>query len=65
MMMRSILILALVIGVAACGRKGMPDRPDDAVYPRDYPYTPLPAETKVKPEQSGSTIPELNTKAGY
>ena len=67
MMIRSILIVALVITVAACGRKGMPDRPDDAVYPRDYPYTPLPAETKVKakPETSGPVFPELNTQAGY
>ncbi|BAE53294.1 hypothetical protein amb4490 [Paramagnetospirillum magneticum AMB-1] len=61
-MMRTILILALVLGVAACGRKGMPDRPDDAVYPRDYPYTPLPSESKARKDAG---TPDLNTKAGY
>ncbi|WP_096702638.1 lipoprotein [Magnetospirillum sp. 15-1] len=67
MTIRSILVLALVIGVAACGRKGMPERPDDAVYPRDYPYTPLPSETKAKtqPERSGTAAPELNFHNGY
>jgi len=67
MMLRSVLILALALGLAACGRKGMPDWPEDTVYPRDYPRTPLPAESKTKsrPEQSGTAYPELNTKAGY
>jgi predicted small lipoprotein YifL len=58
MMMRSVLIVALALGLAACGRKGMPEWPEDAVYPRDYPYTPLPSETKRK-------TPDSNTKAGY
>ncbi|KIL97925.1 hypothetical protein CCC_00986 [Paramagnetospirillum magnetotacticum MS-1] len=58
MMIRSILVLALVLGVAACGRKGMPEWPDDVIYPRDYPYTPLPNEPKAKK-------PDLNTNSGY
>lgn len=64
-MMRSILIAALILGLAACGRKGMPERPDDAVYPRDYPYTPQPAEAKAKKDQAGPVFPEPNTQAGY
>jgi predicted small lipoprotein YifL len=47
-MMRSVLVLALVVALAACGRKSMPEWPDDAVYPRGYPHTPLPEETKKK-----------------
>ncbi|WP_237051284.1 LPS translocon maturation chaperone LptM [Magnetospirillum sp. ME-1] len=58
MMMRSILVVALVVALAACGRKGMPERPDDAVYPRDYPYTPLPAEPKKK-------TPDPTTNSAY
>lgn len=58
MMMRSVLIVALVAALAGCGRKGMPEHPDDAVYPRDYPYTPMPAEPKKK-------SPDLNTNSGY
>ena len=65
MMIRSILIVALVMGVTACGRKGMPDQPDGAVYPRDYPYTPLPTESKAKQDKAGPVFPELNTQAGY
>ncbi len=65
MTIRSILVLALVIGVAACGRKSMPERPDDAVYPRDYPYTPLPSESKAKPGRSDTAAPELNFHNGY
>ncbi len=36
-----LLVLALIIAIAsplaACGRKGSPDRPDDSEYPRSYP----------------------------
>ncbi len=63
MMIRSILIVALVVGVAACGRKGMPDRPDDAVYPRDYPYTPLPADSKAKQDKSSRLLTSIQGQA--
>ncbi len=52
MIMRSVLVVALVVALAACGRKSMPERPDDAVYPRDYPYTPLPAESKTRTNEA-------------
>jgi predicted small lipoprotein YifL len=52
MIIRSVLIAALVLGLAACGRKSMPEFPEDATYPRDYPYTPLPAETKTRTDQA-------------
>lgn len=42
------LILALALGLAGCGRKGMPDWPEDSTFPNDYPQTPLPAETKTR-----------------
>jgi predicted small lipoprotein YifL len=36
-----LLVLALIIAMAsplaACGRKGSPERPDDSEYPRNYP----------------------------
>jgi predicted small lipoprotein YifL len=36
-----LLVLALIIAIAsplaACGRKGAPDRPDNSKYPRSYP----------------------------
>lgn len=48
MTMRSILVVALVVALAGCGRKSMPEQPEGAVYPRDYPHTPLPAESKKK-----------------
>ncbi|EME70486.1 hypothetical protein H261_08388 [Paramagnetospirillum caucaseum] len=51
-LLRSILVVALAIGIAACGRKGMPEQPDGAVYPRDYPYTPLPAESKTRTNEA-------------
>lgn len=38
-----VLVAGLASGLAACGRKGNPLPPDDAVYPRQYPYTPLPS----------------------
>jgi len=33
---------ALGLPLAACGRKGKPEEPEGRVYPRIYPYTPLP-----------------------
>jgi len=30
--------------LSACGRKGKPEVPDDAIYPNVYPYTPYPAQ---------------------
>jgi predicted small lipoprotein YifL len=51
-MIRPVLVAVLILGLAACGRKGMPDRPDDAVYPRDYPYTPMPADAKTKKNEA-------------
>ncbi|CUW37857.1 conserved exported protein of unknown function [Magnetospirillum sp. XM-1] len=58
MTMRSILVVTLVVALAACGRKSMPERPDEAVYPRDYPYTPMPAESKKK-------TPDPTTNSAY
>jgi predicted small lipoprotein YifL len=31
------LVAAIVLSSAACGRKGSPERSDDAEYPRNYP----------------------------
>ena len=31
------LIVAIALSIAACGRKGMPDRHIDSEYPRSYP----------------------------
>ena len=51
-MTHRLLILGLVAlmaaSLAACGRKGMPYEPEGAVYPRNYPYTPLPESPKAK-----------------
>ena len=51
-MTHRLLILGLVAlmaaSLAACGRKGMPYEPEDAVYPRTYPYTPLPQSPNAK-----------------
>ena len=62
-MMHRLLILGLValmaVSLAACGRKGMPYEPEDAVYPRLYPYTPLPqtdADMKA-PNNDGTAQP--------
>ena len=57
--MRRLLILGVVVlmaaSLAACGRKGSPKVPDDAVYPRVYPYTPLPEQpAAVKPPTDGT-----------
>ena len=44
-------LLAAGLGVgalAACGRKGRPVEPEDAVYPRTYPYTPHPGATAAR-----------------
>ena len=59
-MMRRLLILTVMVVTAvsltACGRKGSPKEPDDAVYPRAYPYTPLPVPiTKPQPDATGGT----------
>ncbi len=32
-----VLALALISPLAACGRKGAPEFPEDSKYPRDYP----------------------------
>lgn len=56
-MMRRLLILGLValmaVPLGACGRKGNPEEPEDAVYPRTYPYTPLPGG--AKPDKAPSS----------
>ena len=55
-MIHRLLILGVVVlmtaSLAACGRKGTPYEPEDAVYPRVYPYTPLPQtrEDKTAPD---------------
>ena len=58
-MKHRLLILGLVAlmaaSLAACGRKGAPYEPEDAVYPRTYPYTPLPSSAKTAPEDGGAT----------
>ncbi|TAN58693.1 MAG: hypothetical protein EPN20_16090 [Magnetospirillum sp.] len=50
-MTRRLLILGLAVlmavPLAGCGRKGNPEEPEDAVYPRTYPYTPLPSPPKA------------------
>jgi len=59
------LILAglLAVSLSACGRKGNPDQPDDSVYPRQYPYMPLPdrqAKSRTPaaaPDQSPNSSP--------
>lgn len=42
------VILALALSLAGCGRKSMPDWPEDSTYPNAYPNTPLPAKTKTR-----------------
>lgn len=40
MMRRGLLVVVLVcltLGLGACGKKGRPDPPEDAVWPRQYP----------------------------
>ncbi|MDO8606980.1 MAG: hypothetical protein Q7R40_10620 [Phaeospirillum sp.] len=60
-MIRRLLILGVVVmmaaSLAACGRKGNPEEPEDAIYPRTYPYTPMPATPRKKPA-SGAAIDE-------
>lgn len=45
---RRLVILALLIAIAsplaACGRKGSPERPEDSQYPRSYPSQKKPVE---------------------
>ena len=56
-MIRRLLILGMValmaVSLAACGRKGNPEEPENAIYPRTYPYTPLPSASK-KPPAAGA-----------
>ena len=62
-MMHRLLTLGLVVlmaaSLAACGRKGIPYEPEDAVYPRVYPYTPLPQApaAKTAPDGDASSTP--------
>ena len=57
--LRQVLSLGVVICLAgclaACGRKGYPKEAEDAVYPRSYPYTPLPAGAVAAPDGAGDT----------
>ncbi len=54
-----LLVVALVtLSLAACGRKGNPAEPDDAVYPRIYPYTALPGRDKNAPRTPAQTGPD-------
>lgn len=57
-MIRHMLSLALVLllasSLAACGRKGYPEEPENAVYPRNYPYTPLPVPAQKAPAASSN-----------
>ena len=32
-----VLVVAIALSSAACGRKGLPDSPIDSEFPRDYP----------------------------
>ncbi len=32
-----VLVLLLAAPLAACGKKGMPEAPEDSDYPRSYP----------------------------
>jgi len=41
-------VLALVLPLAACGKKGLPQHPKDSAYPRDYPYAEQ-KEEKAEP----------------
>ena len=31
------LVVTIALSSAACGRKGLPDSPNDSKYPRNYP----------------------------
>jgi predicted small lipoprotein YifL len=42
------LAAALVLPLAGCGRKSMPEQPDDSVFPLKYPYTPMPVSPAAK-----------------
>lgn len=62
-MIRSIvMVAALAMALAACGRKSFPDQPEGATYPNTYPYTPLPAESKAKKDPAA---PEPTLNPGY
>lgn len=76
-MIRKVLILGLItlmaVPLTACGRKGNPEEPDNPVYPRIYPYTPMPESAKKKsepptssrdfqPPQPRITVPPTNIK---
>ena len=56
-MTRRLLVLGMVaLALTGCGRKGNPHEPENAVYPRVYPYTPLPAPlAKQTPDATGAT----------
>jgi len=49
------VMVCLAASLAACGRKGYPKEPEDAVFPRLYPYTPLPAGAVATPDDAGVT----------
>jgi hypothetical protein len=53
-------LLAVGLGgatLSGCGRKGRPHEPEDAVYPRIYPYTPYPAAPAPAPAQAPAAPP--------
>ena len=66
MMRRPTLHRLLILGMVAlmavplggCGRKGNPEEPEDSIYPRVYPYTPLPSKAPSKKPAADGAVEE-------
>jgi predicted small lipoprotein YifL len=55
MMKRLVLVLvlaAVATSLSACGRKGRPIPPEDAVYPRQYPKIDFPGQQQQRPPET-------------
>jgi len=61
---RAGVALMLALGVAACGVKSQPVRPDGATYPKQYP-TPLPPLKTVPTDKQKSQAPGYDPDSLY
>ena len=44
------LVAAIAVPLAGCGRKGKPLPPEGSVYPRTYPEITFPEDNQARPE---------------